>query len=215
MFAHRAYSFDPSKFRADFESRVIRNEELRVDLLHEWAVKIANHPSNVTRDMLRYIRYDEADWLDADSSNLDLWYLIVLASVVLEAPHLSIPSYNAIKNVLPLVGWDASDIEQLIYGKDLGMLPELYGHKSLQFKNLRQHGGWLDLSDAHSLLAKLDAVAEKFSNPPRDVIAAIKEYADFWGGDPNTLLKPAYREARSMLQVAIEREHALFVSLFD
>ena len=217
VFAHRSYSFDPYKFHADFESRVMSNQEFRLDLLHEWAVEIATHPSGVTRDVLRYIRYDEGDWLSKDSSNLDVWYLITLAEAILPAPHLRIPSYNTIKEVLPLVGWSAEDVGKLIYGKDLGTLPELYGHKLLhhKFKNLRQYGGWLDLADASSLLAKLDATKEYFSLPAPESVEAIGEYAGFLGADPSTFLKPAYDDARNMLQTAIDRRHALFLSLFD
>lgn len=217
MVAHRAYSFDPSKFHTDFESRVIRNEEFRLDLLHDWAREIATHPSDVTRDALEYVRFDKDGWLDKDDSNLDRWYLITLASVLLPAPHLRIPSCNTMEGVLPLVGWKAEQVRQLIYGKDLSMLPELYGDKllHLKFMNLKQHGGWLDIADVHSLLTKLDDVEEYFSYPTLETTEVIREYAGFVGVDPITLLKPAYSEARNMLQAAIDRGHALFLSLFD
>lgn len=217
MLTHRAYSFDPYKFHADFLSKVIRKQELDLDLLYEWAVEIAAHPSDVTRDVLEYVRFDEEDWLDKDDSDSDRWYLIALVSVLLPVPHLRISSCNVLEGILPLVGWATDDVRQLIYGKDLSMLPELYGGKflHLKFRNLKQHAGWLDIDDIQSFLTKLEDVEEHFLHPTSETIETIKEYAGFLGADPISLLKPAYDDARNMLQASIGGRHALFISLFD
>ncbi len=104
MLGHRAYSFDPRKFHADLAGRTIRDQEFRSDLLYALAVEVASHPSDVTREVLQRIRYDEEDWLETDNANLGRWYMIALAAVMFPTPYLSIPSYNMIKDVLPVAG---------------------------------------------------------------------------------------------------------------
>jgi hypothetical protein len=217
MIGHRAYSFDPLKFHMDLAARVTRNGTFRPELLHELVVEIAAHPSDVTREVLGWIRYDEEDWLEEDHANLDLWYLIALAGAVVPAPHLSMPSYNTMKEGLPSVGWSSEEVRELLFGKNLDLLPEVYGYGFFHqtFRHLRQHGGWLDLADANSLLAKLGAVEERFALPAPILVEAVRYYAGFLGAEPSTLIKPAYDQARTMLQTAIDRGHALFLSLFD
>ena len=216
MIGYRAYSFDPRKLHVDLAARIIRDHELRPDLLRGLAVEIATHPSDATREMLECVRYDDDDWLEEDK-DLDFWYVIALAGAVVRAPHLSIPSYNTIKVVLPLAGWNSEEVRELLFGKNLDLLPEIYGYEFFHqtFRHLRQHGGWLDPADASSLLLKLGSAEEYFSLPSPSFVDAVSGYAGFLGADPNALLKPAYNESRNMLQAAVDRRHALFLSLFD
>jgi len=217
VIGHRAYSFDPRKFHAGLATKIIRDHGLRPDLLRGLAVEIATHPSDVTREMLECVRYDE-EWLEEDGTNLDRWYLIALAGAVAPAPHLNIPSYNTIKEGLPSLGWRLEDVRELLRETNLDLLPEIYGHEFFHQKfstDLRQYGGWLDAADASSLLLKLGAVEEQFTLPAPALVDAVSYYAGFLGADPRTLIKPAYEKAREMLQAAIGREHALFLSLFD
>ena len=215
--AHRAYSFEPRVFHANLADRVIRDHEFRPDPFHTLASEIGAHPSDVAREVLQLIRFDEDDWLENDTANLDAWYMISLAGVVAPAPNLSIPSYNTVEEVLPLIGWSPEDARILVYGNDLGTLPERYGHELLhhRFTNLRQYAGWLDLGDARSLLSNLTAAEGSFLHPPQVAIDRLKEYAGYLGADPASLLAPAYLEAREMLRAATDRGHALLLSVFD
>jgi hypothetical protein len=192
MIGHRAYSFDPRKFHTDLAARVTRNGTFRPELLHELVVEIAANPSDVTREVLGWIRYDEEDWLEEDN-DFDFWYVIALAGAVVPVPHLSMPSYNMMKEGLPSVGWSSEEVRELLFGKNLDLLPEIYGYEFFHqkfSKDLRQHGGWLEPADASSLLAKLGAVEERFALPAPILVEAVRYYAGFLGAEPSTLTKP-------------------------
>jgi hypothetical protein len=74
--------------------------------------------------------------------------------------------------------------------------------------------GSIRLTPIH-LLLKLGALEEQFMLPAPILVEAVRYYAGFLGADPSTLIRPAYDQARNMLQAAIDRKHALFLSLFD
>lgn len=216
MIVHRAYSFNPRKFHVDLAARIMRDDEFQPDLLRGLAVEIATHPSDVTREVLDCVRYDEEYWLQEDRG-LDSWYVIALAGAVIRAPYLSIPSYNTLKYGLASVGWSSEEIRELLFGRNLDLLPEIYGYEFFHqtFQDLRQHGGWLDQTDASSLLLKFGAMEEQFTRPAPGFVDAVTEYAGFFGADPRTLIKPAYDEAYRMLEAAVDRKQALFLGLFD
>ena len=51
-----------------------------------------------------------------------------------------------------------------------------------------------------------------FSAPPKQAMDAIGNYAKLLGDDPSRLLNFAYSDATVMLQTAIDRRYALFIS---
>jgi hypothetical protein len=70
---HRAWTFDPAAFHHWLEERAIVGDELRLDLLLEFAKNVVTDASPTTWDALDWVRYDE-ELLENDEGLLDGWY---------------------------------------------------------------------------------------------------------------------------------------------
>ena len=96
MILHRTYSFDADKFHRDLEHRIVSHSKINFDSLYQIATQIAEHPSEIIRQVFEDIRYDD-DWLHGELKEPNRWYMISLASVLEPSPPLAIMS----RNVLP------------------------------------------------------------------------------------------------------------------
>lgn len=216
-----AYTFDPGSFHRKLEAKLVTNNQLRLEVLHDLAAAIVANSKEVTQEVLEFLRFDP-EWLETQEeeevSYVDRWYVIALADQLTPAPSLSnrCPvSHLVLQYVLPLLGWSREEWRLLLYGAPLQTLLETSGNTLFitELWVINQYGGWLSLEMIAKLLSHL-LLAEDFF--PSAVLEAKKEITDlagWWSRSPAELLSQAYADAREMLETALARNQALYLLL--
>jgi hypothetical protein len=209
-----AWTFDPAQFHATLVEKIVVDGQVRLDLLLDLAKAAVVNPSEERSKALDFIRFDE-EWLDPSDPSPNYWYLLALSSVLSLAPSLStrfIVGWRVMQDILPLAGWDESEIAQLVRGKSLRSLILSAGnrlfHEAFDFRHPSAEG-WLSLADIQTLLPHLMASQEYFSSNQQSIEAI--EWAKPFGKDFRQLLQDAYADALDMLNTAILRKSALFI----
>jgi len=220
---HRAYTFDPKRFHSVIRQNVFTNHQFDADRLLELARKVVANASVTVQQNLETLRFDSG-WLDTseDIAQAYLWYLILLSQELSPTASLSnryLGSYSVLRLVLPLAGWDASEIQKLISGHPLHTLPESLDEDFLDDERsfLDQYGGWLSLSEIELLESRLKAAKNHFSSyaiPSIDTLtkAAIDVSATYSLSTEGRLEK-AYADGINMLQEALTKGEALFITV--
>jgi len=217
---HRAYSFDPARFHANLESKIVEQGRLRLDVLRDWAADIVANASPTVQQTLKDIRFDD-EWLDASDESVsrsDFWYMIVLAETLSPMPSLSnrLPvSWRVLREILPYVGWNTAEVELIIRGKWLRTLVESSGNTlfTAEFTTLDQFGGWLSVDDQKTLWSRLLSVEHYFPFPTKELPESFLSFANLWLLSPTEMLEKGFADAREMLQAAIAQNSALLVAL--
>jgi hypothetical protein len=116
---------------------------------------------------------------------------------------------------LPVIGWTDTEARALYYGSPLSTLVKSSGNALLiaEFNGVDQFGAWLSLESAQSLLLRLQADKEHFFSPGHEELQVLAWLADHGQQVPAEVLVKAYSDATEMLQTAIERKAALFVTV--
>jgi hypothetical protein len=214
--SHRAWTFDPRAFHVQLEEQIVEEGEVRLDKLLRLARGVVENASSVAQEALEFMRFDEED-LEMPAPGSDeyvahRWYMFSLAPWLLPTP--SLPGWGVLKHVLPLAGWSDEDVRTLIFGQPLGLLARKYGSDTIaaEFGWMWEYG-WLDVSAAEEISARLAEVGDVFFSPLQEGMEELVDWAKMISRDPVEMLTMAYNTTQEMLQTALEREEALFLVL--
>jgi hypothetical protein len=215
-----AYTFDPISFHRELEAKLVVDNQLCLEALHDLAAAIVANPKEATREVLELLRFDP-DWLETqeeETSYVDRWYVIALADQLIPAPSLShrCPvSHLVLQYVLPLLGWSREEWRMLLYGTPLQTLLEASGNDLFiaELWVVNQYGGWLSLEVVTKVLSHLLLVRDYFPSPLLEARKEITDLVGWWSRSPAELLSQAYADAREMLETALARKQALYLLL--
>ncbi len=220
---HKSYTFDAKRFHAVISQNAFINYHLDADRLLELARKVVANASVTVQQNLETLRFG-SEWLDTseDIARTYLWYLIVLSQELSPTASLSnryLGSYSVLSLVLPLAGWDSSEIQKLISGRPLHTLPESLDEDFLSDERnfLDQYGGWLSLPEVKLLESRLRAAKNHFSSSATSSIDTLTKAASdvsaAYSLSAEERLEKAYADGINMLQEAMNKGEALFIIL--
>jgi hypothetical protein len=176
--------------------------------------------SEQVRRTLEAFRFDP-EWLDISGeevSHVIDWYIIVLAEVLEPAPSLSHRlrvSHNVLTLVLPMVGWSAETIRELVLGHPMSTFVATSGEPVFihDFAGVDQYGGWLPPPRIRELAERLAFCERFFVDPAPEARDEITWLAELLHEEPEGVLRKAHADAQEMLQTGIARRLPLVLVL--
>ncbi|HUI06541.1 MAG TPA: hypothetical protein VL486_06005 [Verrucomicrobiae bacterium] len=214
-----AYTFDPVRFHRLLEENIMVGGDLRANLLLAMAKSLVVKASPTMLRALDILRFDEERWFDTtddpECSYASQCYVVVLASVLEDAPPVSNASMGVLLRVLPILGWSEERVEVLCRGQPLSQLVHSSQNHLFYFVfGPGQHGSWLSPESVKSFLDDIQAVESNFRNPSEEMLRSVSEHVVPWTlprQQPQALITDAYAEICRRLETASGRKHALFM----
>ena len=210
---HSAFAFHAAADLRAITARCSTAGDLDPALLQQQARNVAEHAGGAGKAILDALRFDP-EWLDDSETPDDSWrVLIALAEFLQPVPSLSRnlrSGFAVLEATLPLSGWDAISIRDLLRGRPLGPLLASAG---LPHDPLPSYAGWLEQARVALLQSRLAAVPEQLPDIPVEVRQRLSGVVAHAGQDLGVLYAQSLGDARAMLAACVERYADLFLIL--
>lgn len=223
---HKAYVFDAEGYARALRERCGAPEAGGPDLdaLHGWARSLVAAGSAWKRRVLEGLRFEDAWMSPPGSPDADprLWVLVtIVGALEAEVPSLTHrlhSSYAVLRQALPHFGWTQRAARKLVFGQSLAQLPAFRGEVAAPWRAIlgrREDCGWLPQRSATRILGRLEGLNASLRNPPAEVRAVLRAYADQQSSSVEAVLQAAFEDAIDMLGAAGDRDHDLFLLMIQ
>lgn len=216
---HYAYAFDYRRLKPAIFGDQNLKRDAGLERWREVAKQTIVDCSELGKDFLRAICFDEEEWADHtvdDIQKIDRYSEILIASSILTIHKLSRASFALLERVLPVLGWQSDEVRMLLLGRQFRHLIdslEWFGNLSHVFRRTRSPS-WLPVNDAKGLNKRFANLRAAFLKPDLKTLEMGKQALLALHLDDvseSELMTAAFLEMEKRLSMSIEYHHDLIL----